>query len=165
MADGDLPTEQAKGGSKLPLIIAGTLIAAIAVVLVGLMTFKNTNSLETEMAPAEYTVKEKMYQLKDGSYLRLGFSIVVDEDQIGAVKQIIEKEAPGRLPSGITMLLGNKTREELISGTHKREAFARELKKMLEDQVFDSYNKKQVSARDTIEVREVLISDFVTQNG
>jgi site-specific recombinase len=77
----------------------------------------------------------------------------------------MEKESPGRLPNGINMIVGNKSREDLINGTHKREAFARELKKMLEERVFDSYNKKQKSTQDIIEVKEVLIAGFVTQSG
>ncbi|MFT5318087.1 MAG: hypothetical protein ACI8RA_001348, partial [Chlamydiales bacterium] len=55
--------------------------------------------------------------------------------------------------------------EDIINGTHKREAFARELKKMLEERVFESFNKKQRSTKDTIEIKEVLLSDFVTQSG
>lgn len=165
MAEENLPTEEAKSGSGLPMMaIMGVVVFAI-LAGVGFMMMNQGPTVEVEKAPAEYLVKEKMYQLKDGSYLKLGFSIVIDEDQLSIVQNIIEKEAPGRLPSGITMLLGNKSREELISGTHKREAFSRELKKMLEDRVFGSYNKKQLSARDTIEIREVLISDFVTQQG
>ncbi|MCB1137047.1 MAG: flagellar basal body-associated FliL family protein [Chlamydiia bacterium] len=165
MAEEQLPSEKAKSGSRLPLIAVGAVIIVAAFAIVGLMTFDKEPSIAVEKAPAEYAIKEQMYQLKDGSYLRLGFSIVVDEDQLGTVRNVIEKEAPGRLPSGITMLLGNKTRQDLIAGTHKREAFAREIKKMIEDRVFGAYNKRQVSAEDTLEVREVLISNFVTQNG
>lgn len=166
MAEEETNGAEGAPASKLPLIIVGGVL--VAVLLAGGFLFLSNqggNRIQVEKAPAEYVVGEKMYQLKDGSYLKLGFSIVVDEDQVGVVRNIIEKEAPGRLPSSITMLLGNKSREELISGTHKREAFAREIKKLLEERVFSNYNKKQISAEDTIEVREVLISDFVTQNG
>lgn len=153
-----------KKNNMLTAIIG--VLAGVAILLLAALVIMNQGpGLQIDKAPAEYVVKEKMYQLKDGSYLRLGFSIVVDEDQVSIVRSIIEKEAPGRLPAGITMLLGNKTREELISGTHKREAFARQLKKMLEERVFADYNKKQLSAQDSVEVREVLISEFVTQSG
>jgi CRISPR/Cas system-associated endonuclease Cas1 len=63
------------------------------------------------------------------------------------------------------MVVANKTRDDLISGTHKRQAFSRELKKMLEERVLSEYNRRQLSAEDTIRVEEVLISDFVTQGG
>lgn len=159
------PPPQAEG-SKLPLllIIGGVGVVALALV-VFMMMGSSGPAIEEEVPPAEYQVAEKMYQLKDGSYLRLSFSVVVAADKLAAVANIIEKESPGRLPSGITMLLGNKGRDELINGTHKREAFAREIKKMLEERVFGEYNKRQNSSTEMIEVREVLISDFVTQHG
>ena len=98
-----------------------------------------------------------MYQLRDGSYLKLAFSIVVGSDKIDAVAQIIDKEMPGRLPASITMLLGNKGREELINGTYKREAFARELKKLLEERVFEEFQRDGVSLhrpKSPLEARE-----------
>ena len=36
---------------------------------------------------------------------------------------------------------------------------------MLEERVFSYYNRKQSSVKNRIEVREVLISDYVTQGG
>ena len=151
--------------SKLPMLIVGGVLLIALIAGVGVMMMKSGPQIEVEEAPAEYMVGERLYQLKDGSYLRLGFSIVVDESHLAEVSEIIENAAPGRLPSGITMILGNKTRMDLIEGTHKREAFARELKKMLEERVFGEFNKRQVSSRDMIEIREVLISDYVTQQG
>ena len=151
--------------SKFPfMIIIGVVVLAAAIVGGVLMT-QGGSELPEQQPPAEYQVKSKMYQLKDGSYLKLAFSIVVDADKVPTIQQIVEKDMPGRMPSGITMVLGNKTREDLISGTYKREAFARELKKMLEERVFGDYNKRQTASKDMIEVREVLISDFVTQAG
>lgn len=152
--------------SKLPMMIIGgvALVALVAVVLV-MMGGNGGPKVVQEVPPAEYIVKDKMYQLKDGSYLKLSFSIVIDADKLGQVTNIIEKESPSRLPDGINMILGNKTRDELISGTHKREAFVRELKKTLEERVFGEYNRRQVTSEEIINVREILINDFVTQPG
>lgn len=163
--EGGAQDEKKKGGSPIVLIAA---IAVLALVGIGgfLMLGQEEGPVVEEAKPlVEYLVKQKMYQLKDGSYLKLGFAIVVEVDKLDPVANIIEKEAPGRLPNGINMIVGNKSREDLINGTHKREAFARELKKMLEERVFDSYNKKQRSTKDSIEIKEILISDFVTQSG
>ena len=170
MADEDAPeetseakTKEGGGGSPIVLIVAILVIAAIGG---GAFMMMNQGPKIEEAKPVvEYVVKEKMFQLKDGSYLKLGFSIVVEEDKLEPVKNIIEKESPGRLPNGINMIVGNKSREDIINGTHKREAFARELKKMLEERVFESFNKKQRSTKDTIEIKEVLLSEFVTQSG
>ena len=161
-ASGDQPPST---GSKLPLLVVGVVVIIALLAGGGVMLMKQGPSVEEEQPPAEYIVQGKMYQLKDGSYLKLAFSIVVDSDKVASVTSIVEEQSPGRLPAGITMILGNKSREDLINGTHKREAFARELKKVIEDRVFGEYNRKQTSARDTIEIREVLISDFVTQAG
>lgn len=149
--------------NMMPLI--GGAIALVVIVLGGFFFMTSGDSVPQDIPPAEYVVKDQMYQLKDGSYLRLGFSIVVDSDKVDTVKNILEKDSPGRLPSSLNMLLGNKSRKDLIDGTHKREAFARELKKILEERVFRDYNKRQTSVTDGVEVREVLISEFVTQQG
>lgn len=151
--------------SKVPFMVIGAIFVAILFAGLGVLLIRQGPEVEAEKIAAEYQVADKMYQLQDGSYLKLAFSIVIDEDKLEQVTNIVEASAPGRLPAGITLLLGNKAREDLINGTHKREAFARELKKMLEDRVFGDFNRKQTSSRDTIEVREVLISDFVTQSG
>lgn len=159
-------TSEEQPKSKLPMMLIGG-IAVIAVIAIALVMMMKTSEPEVvvQPPPAEYIITDKMYQLKDGSYLRLGFSIVVAAEKLEKVKDLLEKEAPGRLPDGVNMIVGNKTRGDLISGTHKREAFARELKKMLEERVFSDYNRRQVVAKDTIQVEEVLISDFVTQGG
>lgn len=161
----DNQQEEEQPKSKLPVIVIGgvALVAVLAVLAV--MMMKSEPEVQVEAPPAEFVVTDKMYQLKDGSYLRLGFSIVVSGDKVETLRNIVETEAPGRLPDGVNMIVGNKTRDDLISGTHKREAFARELKKMLEDRVFSDHNRRQVSADDTIQIEEVLISHFVTQEG
>jgi len=151
--------------SKLPIIVIGAVITIALFAVVAIMMMKSEPDVPVESPSAEYVVTAKMYQLKDGSYLRLGFSIVISEDNLTTVQDLIETSAPGRLPNGVTMILGNKTREEMISSRHQREAFARELKKMLEERVFAEFNSRQTSARETIQVREVLISDYVTQSG
>lgn len=159
-----LPTPEKKKGG-LPLI---PIIVVVLIVLVGggaFMMMGQESQIEEAKPLVEYVVKSKMYQLKDGAYLNLSFSIVVEEDKLIPVKDVLEKQASGRLSNGINMIVGNKSREDLINGTHKREAFSRELKKMLEERVFDTYNKKQSSTQDTIEVKEILLGDFVTQSG
>lgn len=169
MANEEKPEESVKAAetkkSKSPImmiiIVFFVITAAAAIVFI----MNQGPKIEKAKPLVEYVVKPKMYQLKDGSYLNLGFSIVIEEDKIGSVRDIIEKQSPGKLPNGINMIVGNKSREDLINGTHKREAFARELKKMLEERVFDFYNKKQSSTQETIEIKEILISDFVTQSG
>lgn len=164
MADDKQVSEstQKKGFPFMALI---AVIALAAVAVLGIVFLKQSPSGPQQMPPAEYAVKSNMYQLRDGSYLKLGFSIVIDSDKMPVVQQIVEKEMPGRLPAGITMILGNKSRADLINGTYKREAFAREIKKMLEERVFGDYNKRQASPKEMIEVREILIFDFVTQAG
>lgn len=165
MADTDKQAGAPERKQGLPMTaLIGIIVVAVAAV-VGVLFMKGGNDGNQQMPPAEYPVKAKMYQLKDGSYLKLGFSVVVDSDKLPTVQRIVEKEMPGRLPAGITMILGNKSRNDLISGTYKREAFAREIKKMLEERVFGDYNKRQSSPKEMIEVREILISDFVTQVG
>ena len=106
-----------------------------------------------------------LFRSKDGSYLSLGFSIVIDQDKAEKVTEILTITAPARLPDGINMILGNKSRGELIDGSHKRAAFVREIKKMLEERVFNSYNEKQQSTEDMIQVREVRLAKLVTQIG
>jgi|SaaInlStandDraft_4_1057021.scaffolds.fasta_scaffold63390_2 hypothetical protein len=149
--------------SKMPLIAAS--LAVLATVIMMVLFLSRGPEIETEKPIIEYLVKEKTYQLKDGSHLLLEFSIVVDEDKLSMVKEILERESPSRLPNSINMLVAGKSREDLIAGTHKREAFARELKKMLEERVFDSYNKRQKSSQNIIEVKEILLSGLVTQRG
>ena len=151
--------------SKLPMMVFG-LVAVAALVAFGAIFMLKKQPIEPGQEPrAEYQVVSKMYQLQDGSYIKLGFSIVVAKRHLETVRNIIEVESPGRLPDGITLLLGDKGREELINGTHKRAAFARELKKMIEERVFHIHNQKQTSAAGLLEVKEVLISDYVTQAG
>lgn len=151
--------------NNLPIIIIAVAVVLSLGAVGAIMMLNSGPSVPVEPNSAEYLVENKMYQLKDGSYLRLGFSIVTTENTLEKVKNILEKEAPGRLPNGITMILGNKGREDLIDGRHKRESFSRELKKMLEERVFAEFNNKQTSSKDMIEIREVLISDYVTQSG
>jgi len=158
-------SQETKKRSIVPYLVMGIVILVAVGAIVGVTLIKSEPEVVVEQPPAEYIVQNKMYQLKDGSYLKLGFSIVTAAEHNLAVREVIEKEAPGRLPDAVTMVLGNKSREDIIHGTHKREAFARELKKVLEERVFAEYNRRQMSAKDAIEVKEVLISDFVTQPG
>jgi flagellar basal body-associated protein FliL len=151
--------------SNVPMLVIGAILVAALLAGVGVMLIRQGPETNSEKTAAEYQVPEKMYQLQDGSYLKLAFSLVIDEEKLATVAEIIENTSPGRLPASITLILGNKTRDDLINGMHKREAFARELKKTLEDRVFGEYNRRQTSSQDTVEVREVLISDFVTQSG
>ena len=154
-----------KGKSKMMLILIVALVVII-VAVVGAMTMMKDDGNQVQVAKpvAEYVVKERMYQLKDGSYLRLSFSIVVDADKVENVQEILVNASPGRLPDSIHMLLGNKTRQDLISGSHKREAFAREVKRALEEQVFNNFNKSK-NPSEMIEVRDILINEYVTQQG
>lgn len=166
MADKTPATDsEGKGNKKFPIIVISVVVVVvIAIILTILIMRENSPGLQVKKELVEYVVPEKMYQLRDGSYLRLGFSIVVDKDKYSEVEEIIQDKSPGRLPDGIHMLVGNKTRDDLISGSYKRDAFSRELKKVLEEQVFGPYNKDK-APRDVIQVKDVLISDFVTQSG
>ncbi|MBB63946.1 MAG: hypothetical protein CMO81_02660 [Waddliaceae bacterium] len=165
MAEENQDLEEGKKNNTVPMIIMAIVGAAILGAGLWFMLLQNDTGIQVEEAPAEYLVQERLYQLRDGSYLRLSFSVVVDASHLSTVQQIIENESPGRLPDGVNMIVGAKTRKDLIEGTHKREAFVRELKKMLEERVFGDFNKRQISSKDMIEVREVLISNFVTQSG
>ncbi len=154
-----------KKKESFPIMLVGAIVA-IGLAIVTVIILLNQGPTIAEAKPVvEYVIKEKMYQLKDGSHLLLEFSVVIEEDKLPMVKKIVEKDSPGRLPNGINMIVANKSREDIISGTHKREAFARELKKMLEERVFGAYNKQQKSTHDIIEIKEVLISSLVTQSG
>lgn len=161
-------TEDGAGSKKKTtlFVVVGAVVGVILVaVIAGSLMSKPKESAHPIETTAEYVVPDRLYQLKDGSYLRLSFSIVVSAKQLNAVKEVIEKEGPARLPDGINMVVGNKTRDDLIQGTHNREAFTRELKKVLEERVFADYNRKQTSAKDAIEIKEILLSNFVTQPG
>ncbi|MCH1430238.1 MAG: hypothetical protein GWP59_07220 [Chlamydiales bacterium] len=156
---------QTQKPSMVPWIMLG-LVIVIAIGAIGAVFYlKSGNEKPVEKPTTEFVVEPQIYQLQDGSYLDLGFSIVIDVDKAEMVNQLLSVEAPGRLPDGINMILGNKSREELIYGSHKREAFVREIKKMLEERVFNTFNEKQQSTEDMIQVRDVLISKFVTQTG
>jgi len=158
-----VPAPQKK--SWIPYGIMGGLVFVVVAVFIVGVQMRGEPQRAVEQPPAEYVVAEKMYQLKDGAYLRLGFSIVVAAQHCDVVKHIVEKESPGRLPDGINSLCGEKTREDLISGVDNRREFAREVKRVLEERVFAGYNRRQLSAKDAIDVEEVLISSFVTQGG
>ena len=146
-------------------VILLVIIAAVVLLVMNLMKDESEGGVKAVKPVIEYQVSEHMYQLKDGSYVRLSFSIVVDEDQRDQLKLALEKEFPARLPDGINMMLGNKTRESIIDGTYKRDAFARELKQMIEEHVLAPHNKAQSNPENVIEVRDVLISVLVTQSG
>ncbi|MBN4066679.1 flagellar basal body-associated FliL family protein [Simkania negevensis] len=145
------------------IILIVVLIVLVVVVILFFFTADRGEEGEPEKVFVEYPVRHKLYQLKDGSYLKLGFNIVVEEDDVDTIKEVLEIESPGRLTHGIHSILGNKTSEELMGGSHKREAFARELEKMIEDQVLRNYNLKQDSAKNQIKVHEILLTDFITQ--
>ncbi|MDF2578312.1 MAG: hypothetical protein K0S74_1796 [Chlamydiales bacterium] len=151
--------------NKLPLIIIGVIV----IVALGIIGVIIQGKMKTKELIAEkyvpYQVAESMYQLKDGAYLRLGFSITVGESKLDTLKGIIESDNPSALPDGLNILLGNKSRDDLINGAHKREAFAQEIKKILEERVLQDYNKQQKSPQDMIEIRKVYIYTFVTQTG
>jgi flagellar basal body-associated protein FliL len=158
--------EEPKKKNIFPLIMMGlVLLIGVAVSYVVFSIKDGSEDVEKIKPTAEYVVKERMFQLKDGSYLRLGFSIVVEADKLDELKEIIEKKAPARLPDGIHMLLGNKTRENLIDGTYKRDAFSREIKKMINEHVLSPYNKQKTSADEIVEAKDVLLLEYVTQSG
>ncbi len=157
--------ERLKGQKPKPLLIIGVLavIAIIILVVVGVV-MKQGRSENQQAVAVEYNVPARTYELKDHSYLKLSFSVVVDKDKVDQVKYIIMVENAGRLTNGIHKIAGDKTREAL-RGTYQRDEFAKEIQKMLEEQVFADYNRAQKSPKDEIKVREVLLVDFVTQGG
>ena len=159
------PKESIKNKNNFLWVVIVLLVVGL-VILLGTMFFMKSNrpQIGVQKPIAEYVVKERMYQLKDGSYLRLGFTIVVDANKIDIVEDIIETISPGRLPDSINILLGNKDREDLISGSHKRKEFSRELKNILDEDVFNAYNLNK-SSEEKIKVYDVFISDYVTQSG
>jgi hypothetical protein len=115
---------------------------------------------------ADYDVKPKWYMLKDGSYLQLGFNIVVEADELDTLRTIIEVQSPGLLPEELTMMIGGiKNRDQLMGSSFKREAFARKLQEVIQEKVLGPYNKKQASSKDVIKVKEILLTTFVTQSG
>lgn len=156
---------ETKKPSMVPWIMLGLVIIIAIGAVAAVFYMKSGNDRPVEKPVTEFVVEPQIYQLQDGSYLSLGFSIVIDQDKAEKVTEILTILAPARLPDGINMILGNKSRDELIHGSHKREAFVREIKKMLEERVFNTYNEKQQSTEDMIQVRDVRLSKFVTQIG
>ncbi len=155
-----------KSSSLISKILIGIII--ILVVSFGAYYFMNrsssssgsSSSLNIESSSIDYPAK--MYQLRDGSYLRLGFAVVVSEDQESEAKDIIDKNS-STIADGINMILGEKSQEDLIAGTHKRNQFAHDIMEMLEHDVFRNYNARQTNASERIVVKDVLIHEFVTQ--
>ena len=169
MVEDDFVTkkEEVKGKSSKLLFIILISVSTLLLVCVMLFFFmsKNNDGEQNGSKPVvEYVVPSKMYQLKDGSFLRLGFSVVVDADRIDVVQDYLENEVPGRLLDGINMLVGGKSRDDLISSSHNRLMFTNDLKNMMEEKIFAFFNKnKRIDKK--IYVRDILISDFITQIG
>jgi flagellar basal body-associated protein FliL len=158
----EIPVNPKKGGKKLLPIILVVLLLGGGGAFFMLNGGKNKGLSESRTL-VEYAVSEGVFQLKNGSYLRLSFSIVLDEKFLMPAQDILENSSPARLSDGLNSILGNKTREELIGSSLRRENFRMEIKKILETYVFQEYNRQQHSPKDVIEVREVLLQTFVTQ--
>lgn len=148
----------------------GIVLAVVFLILVlGLGFFffskekRGMTQAESETTWVEYSIPEAIYQLKNGSYLRLSFSIVVKEPFLEVVKEILEISSPAKLNDSLNSILGNKTREDLIGSSLRRENFRSEIQQVLETQVFQDYNRKQHSPHNRIEVRDILLETFVTQ--
>ena len=117
------------GVNKMPFIVLGAVVIVACFAIFSVFMMKSGPEGSVEAVLVEYVVPNKLYQLKDGSYLKLGFSIVVNQDHLESIRKLVEEDSPGRLPDGIKMILGNKGREDLINGTHQRQSFSLELKK------------------------------------
>lgn len=152
--------------SSSPVSKILTFIIVLLIIAFGAYYYTNKSSSGSsstavvENSSIDYPTK--MYQLRDGSYLRLGFSVVVNEDHESAAKNIMDDDT-SVVADGINMLLGEKSQEDLISGSHKRDQFANDIKEMLEHDVFRTYNARQLDASDRIVVKDILIHEFVTQ--
>ncbi len=150
--------------------ITKVLITIIVVLLIAFggyyyMSMGNSPSSQTtsQKTFVQVSYPEKIYQLQDGSYLRLGFAILVAKDQEDEAEEILTEDKVHVVADGINMIVGDMGQDDLINGAHKREAFAAEIKKMLEKDVFHSYNAAQRDPADRIEIKDVLIHQFVTQ--
>ena len=73
-AEGQEKAPQPAKSKVLMVVVSAVLIAAL-VAGGGVMLLKQGPEVVAEKAAAEYLVGEKMYQLQDGSYLKLAFSI------------------------------------------------------------------------------------------
>ena len=154
------------GGSKTMI---RAVAAVLALVLVGTVIFYIMTRNKEPEAPVvekfvEYVMAENLYQLKEGSILRLGFSIVVPEKNLEALTNFLEVEAAAILPSLINLNLGDKGRDDLIAGEHKRKAFQEELKNLLESEILPEYNRRQ-DPLNQIHIREVRLKTIITQEG
>ena len=58
-----------------------------------------------------------------------------------------------------------KTVKSDFDGTYKRDAFSREIKKMVNEHVLAPYNKQKTSADEILEAKDVLLLEYVTQSG
>lgn len=161
----DILLEGQSKKNKSVLLIALAALLVLGGTALFLVKKAGNNSEQAVDNFVEYAISERMYQLKDGSYINLGFSILIAKTKLKIVEGLLTTTSASLLPDGINMILGNKSRDDLIDGTHKREAFSQEIKKVLEERVFHEYNKQQKSPQDMIEVRKVLLSTFVTQTG
>ncbi|MDF2550448.1 MAG: hypothetical protein K0S07_1515 [Chlamydiales bacterium] len=150
--------------SQIPLIVLGVIVLVALIAGFWIFRMKEPDKAPKEDLYVEYAVPERIFQLKDGGYLRLGFSIVLKQKQLDSARKILETDSPAMMPAGINLIVADKTRAELIDGMQKREALAREIKKMIEERVFGEYNRSQGDSNEMIDVREVLISNFVTQS-
>jgi hypothetical protein len=150
--------------------ISKVLIFIIIILIIGFgayyyYTNRALMQVKTEVGESlvEISYPEKLYQLSDGSYLRLGFSILVNEETEDEAKDILLDKSQSKVANGLHMILGDKTIQDLIDGSHKRDGFAEEIKKMLEREIFQEYNASQQTPSERIQVRDVLIQEFVTQ--
>lgn len=150
--------------SKVPLIAAGLIVVVLLGAVGVIWKMKSAPPAVEKKELAELAIPAKVYQLSDGGYLNLSFSVEIDAEMVPAATELLTVKYPAKVEDAIIMSLGNKGREELINGQHKREAFKRELKRMLESEVFDEYNKQHDAAKE-IKVYNVRLSNFTTQSG
>ena len=149
--------------SKILIVVIIILIVAFGAyyLMNGSSSGDRTNTTSNIQSSA-IDYPSKLYQLRDGSYLRLGFAIVVDDSHESEAKDIMD-ENTSTIADGINMILGEKSQEDLIAGAHKRNQFAHEIQEMLEHDVFRNYNARQMEPSERIVVKDVLIHEFVTQ--
>ena len=136
------------------------IVVIIAVTIFLLMlAFFVVRSSKTNMIrekTASYVVPEKAYQLRDASYVVLGFDIVVSKDKFQEMKEIIETNSSSNVFESVGVVLSLKKRQDLIRSMQHKKDFAFELENVIKETVLSSFNGK-------IKIKDILVADFVTQ--
>ncbi len=111
--------------------------AAMVVVLVAVGFFFFTHpKLEGERSIVEYAFAERNYEMKDGTVLRLGFSLLVPQEEIQAIQQMVEAGAAEQVFSQVSSLIALKSHDDLVRSALDGKKLEAEIARGLQEGVF-----------------------------